>query len=120
MRKEASAKTLNTVSILLIVLIVLDIALGINAYSKTVPVDGICYPANIQGLEDLNCIGLNYVWNIIHLIMTIILLVLNWRFKLPKWLKVILLIMLVLLIKPFFTLVFISMIIQLFVYAIRA
>lgn len=113
MRKEASAKTLNTVSILLIVLMLLDIALGINAYSKTVPVDGICNPANMQGLEDLNCIGLNYVWNIIHLILTTITSVLNIRIELPRWLQVVLLIILFLLINPFYTLIFTTMIIEL-------
>lgn len=82
---------------------------GINDYHQ---LQGVCAPENIQGIDGINCIGVNYIPNIIGFIFSIIFIVLAKTSKLKKWQAILAGILIVYLLAPFLFLIFISMAIQ--------
>ncbi len=59
--------------VLLLVSIYLDVTIGLDSFQKMTT--GICSPdylATQSGIAGINCIDANYIWNILHLIMTVI------------------------------------------------
>ncbi len=59
--------------VLLLVSIYLDVTIGLDSFQKMT--SRICSPeylATQSGIAGISCIDVNYIWNILHLIMTVI------------------------------------------------
>lgn len=62
--------------IALVAIILIDLYVGISSYIEVNSVNGICNPDNwTTGLMEVTCMSKNYVWNIMHGLITLAVLI---------------------------------------------
>lgn len=62
--------------VVLVALIIIDLYVGISSYISVNSTNGLCNPDNwTTGLMEVTCMSKNYVWNIIHGLITLAVLI---------------------------------------------